>query len=92
MAGPLQGVRIVEIAGIGPGPVRAMMLSDMGAEVVRIDRAQACRRAGRRLEVRRAQPRAPLALALDLKNPDGVETLLAWSSRPTRCSRASGPA
>src|SRR5260370_674747 len=37
--GPLAGVRIVELAGIGPGPFCAMLLSDMGAEVVRVDRA-----------------------------------------------------
>jgi len=39
--GPLQGIRILEFAGIGPGPFTAMMLSDMGAEVLRIDRAGA---------------------------------------------------
>ncbi|HEX2737006.1 MAG TPA: CoA transferase, partial [Acidimicrobiia bacterium] len=38
--GPLSGVKIVEIAGIGPGPFAAMMLSDMGADVLRVDRAQ----------------------------------------------------
>ena len=37
--GPLDGIRIVEIAGIGRGPFAGMMLSDMGAEVLRIDRA-----------------------------------------------------
>ncbi|MEA2617524.1 MAG: alpha-methylacyl-CoA racemase, partial [Chloroflexota bacterium] len=36
--GPLAGVRIVEVAGIGPGPFAAMMLADMGAEVLRIER------------------------------------------------------
>ncbi|HYT09906.1 MAG TPA: CoA transferase, partial [Mycobacteriales bacterium] len=38
MTGPLAGVRVVELAGIGPGPFAAMMLADMGAEVVRVDR------------------------------------------------------
>ena len=38
--GPLEGIRIIEIAGIGPGPFCAMMLADMGAEVLRIDRAE----------------------------------------------------
>ncbi|HUR49555.1 MAG TPA: CaiB/BaiF CoA-transferase family protein [Acidimicrobiales bacterium] len=38
-AGPLSGVRVVEIAGIGPGPFAAMLLADMGAEVLRVDRA-----------------------------------------------------
>ena len=37
--GPLDGIRIIELQGIGPGPFCAMMLSDMGAEVIRIDRA-----------------------------------------------------
>ncbi|MEC8176727.1 MAG: CoA transferase, partial [Pseudomonadota bacterium] len=36
--GPLNGVKIIEFAGIGPGPFCAMLLSDMGAEVLRIDR------------------------------------------------------
>ncbi|MBL4581693.1 MAG: CoA transferase, partial [Gammaproteobacteria bacterium] len=36
--GPLQGLKVLEMAGIGPGPFCAMMLADMGAEVVRIDR------------------------------------------------------
>ena len=35
--GPLSGVKIVEIAGIGPGPFAAMMLADMGADVIRVD-------------------------------------------------------
>ena len=43
MSGPLTGYRIIEIAGIGPGPFAAMMLADMGAEVVRVERAQAVR-------------------------------------------------
>jgi crotonobetainyl-CoA:carnitine CoA-transferase CaiB-like acyl-CoA transferase len=37
--GPLAGIKVIEIAGIGPGPFAAMMLADMGAEVLRIDRA-----------------------------------------------------
>jgi len=36
--GPLQGIKVVEFAGIGPGPFAAMLLSDMGADVIRIDR------------------------------------------------------
>jgi alpha-methylacyl-CoA racemase len=38
MAGPLSGVRIIEMAGLGPGPFAGMMLADHGAEVIRIDR------------------------------------------------------
>ena len=43
MAGPLAGVRVIELAGIGPGPFAAMMLSDMGAEVIRVERAPGVR-------------------------------------------------
>jgi len=75
MAGPLKGYRIIEIAGIGPGPFAAMMLADMGAEVIRVDRAQAVRPGaqgpgGDLLQRNRA------SIALNLKNPDGVATLL----------------
>ena len=48
MSGPLQGVRIVEIASIGPGPFAAMLLADLGADVIRIDRLQRRRHAARR--------------------------------------------
>ena len=75
MPGPLSGYRIIEIAGIGPGPFAAMMLSDMGAEVIRVDRAQAVR--GIPSEpVRDVLQRNRRNIALDLKNPDGVEALL----------------
>ena len=75
MSGPLSGYRIIEIAGIGPGPFAAMMLSDMGAEVIRVDRAQAVR--GIPSEpVRDVLQRNRRNIALDLKNPDGVEALL----------------
>ena len=38
MAGPLQGIRVVEMVGIGPGPFCGMVLADLGAEVIRVDR------------------------------------------------------
>ncbi|MGZ4673482.1 MAG: CoA transferase, partial [Ilumatobacteraceae bacterium] len=41
MPGPLSGYKIIELAGIGPGPFAAMMLADMGAEVIRVERAAA---------------------------------------------------
>jgi alpha-methylacyl-CoA racemase len=81
VAGPLAGVRVIELAGIGPGPFAAMMLSDMGAEVIRVERAQA---------VRGPSPDAPgwdvlqrgrRNLALDLKHPDGVAALLSLVER-----------
>ena len=76
MAGPLAGVRVLELAGIGPGPYAAMVLSDMGAEVVRIDRAA---------QVPTSPPARPpvdvlnrgrRSIGIDLKAPEGVEAVL----------------
>ena len=55
MAGPLQGIRIIELAGIGPGPFAGMMLADHGAEVIRVDRP------GARIDApaARTSPRTP---------------------------------
>ena len=39
-SGPLTGIKVVELAGIGPGPFAAMLLADLGADVLRVDRAQ----------------------------------------------------
>lgn len=39
--GPLKGIKIIEMAGIGPGPFCGMILADLGAEVIRVDRASA---------------------------------------------------
>jgi len=74
--GPLTGIRIVELAGIGPGPFAAMLLSDLGADVIRVDRAQ---------NVSGGDPESPpldllsrgrRSIGVDLKSPDGVETVL----------------
>ena len=91
---PSQGVKILEIAGIGPGPFAAMMLADMGADVIRVDRAQSASSAAIRPARRpTCSTAAGARSAIDLKNPDGVEALLdARRVRPTRSSRASGPA
>ena len=80
MAGPLGGVRVIEIAGIGPGPFAAMMLADMGAEVIRVDRTQAVRddATGVNWDV---MLRGRRNIALDLKHPEGVETLLTLVER-----------
>jgi alpha-methylacyl-CoA racemase len=69
--GPLQGIRVVEFAGIGPGPFTAMLLSDMGADVVRIDR-KGGRAPGKTEITYRGRP----AVALDLKKPEGVDAAL----------------
>jgi alpha-methylacyl-CoA racemase len=76
MAGPLSGYRIIEIAGIGPGPFAAMMLADMGAEVIRIERAQAVRGPAPATPYFDTMLRGRRNLAIDLKHPDGVATLL----------------
>ena len=74
--GPLSGFKIIEVAGIGPGPFTAMMLADMGADVIRIDRAA---------NAVGGDPEAPPAdllnrgrrsIGLDLKSPEGVGILL----------------
>ena len=72
--GPLSGIRIVEFAAIGPAPFAAMMLTDMGAEVIRIDRPSAID-LGLPQDPRTAiLNRGRRSLAIDLKNPDGVAT------------------
>lgn len=70
--GPLTGIRVVEMAGIGPGPFTAMMLSDLGAEVIRVDR-RSHKGTGHRANVLN---RGRKSIAVDLKNPRGVETTL----------------
>lgn len=76
MSGPLGGCRIVEIAGIGPGPFAAMLLADMGAEVVRIDRPQSVRPGDQRPNLDVLQ-RSRRSAAIDLKHPEGVEAVLS---------------
>jgi alpha-methylacyl-CoA racemase len=73
--GPLSDVRVIEIAGIGPGPFAAMMLSDMGADVVRVDRAQSVE-LGFDPGWMEVLNRGRRSIGIDLKHPDGVETLL----------------
>jgi alpha-methylacyl-CoA racemase len=69
--GPLKGIKVIELAGIGPGPFCAMLLSDLGAEVVRVDRIENAgqKNAGALLRGRRS-------IAVDLKNPQGVAAVL----------------
>jgi alpha-methylacyl-CoA racemase len=76
MSGPLTGYRIIEIAGIGPGPFAAMLLADMGAEVVRVERAQSVRGPAPETAHYDVMLRGRRNVALDLKHPDGVATLL----------------
>jgi alpha-methylacyl-CoA racemase len=72
--GPLRGVRVVELAGIGPGPHAAMLLADLGADVIRIERPGGAVSAGARATdlLSRGRP----SVALDLKDPRAVATVL----------------
>jgi len=74
--GPLQGVKIVELAGIGPGPLAGMLLSDMGADVVLVDRAQKVNPG--LFDKPNLEPmyRGRRSIGVDLKNPAGVELVL----------------
>jgi alpha-methylacyl-CoA racemase len=74
--GPLQGVTIIELAGIGPGPFCAMMLSDMGADVIRVDRAGAVRGGDPNVPPVDVLGRGRRSIGLDLKSPEGTETLM----------------
>ena len=74
--GPLSGVKIIEMAGIGPGPMAAMMLSDMGALVLRIDRQADSGLGISRPEKYDLLLRGRKALALDLKNKASIEIVL----------------
>ena len=74
--GPLSGYRIIELAGIGPGPMCAMLLSDMGGDVLRIDRT-ADAGLGIAMETKYALlNRGRRSVALDLKKPEAIEALL----------------
>ena len=75
--GPLAGIRIVELAGIGPGPFAGMLLSDMGADIVRIDRAQQVNPAVFGKPNLEPLYRGRRSIGVDLKNPEGVELVLS---------------
>ena len=71
--GPLRGVKVVELAGIGPGPHACMILADLGADVIRVDRPGGQALTGGPHDLlNRGRP----SVALDLKHPDGVATVL----------------
>jgi len=71
--GPLNGVKIVEVGGIGPGPFCGMMLSDMGAEVVRVERIGSDQRADPKYMVLHRNRRS---IMVDLRKPEVVEAVL----------------
>ncbi|REE94993.1 CaiB/BaiF CoA transferase family protein [Thermomonospora umbrina] len=74
--GPLSGVRVIELAGIGPGPFAAMLLADLGAEVVRVDRVSAALPAGSGATSTDFTNRGKRSIAVDLKNEKGRQVVL----------------
>jgi alpha-methylacyl-CoA racemase len=76
MTGPLNGFRIVELAGIGPAPFAGMMLADMSAEVVRVERTGAVRGPAPETPHGDLLRRNRRNIAVDLKHPDGVAVVL----------------
>ena len=74
-SGPLQGLRVVEMAGLGPGPFCAMLLADMGAQVIRIERP------GTQANRHDILARGRAALPLDLRQPEAVQAVLALLER-----------
>lgn len=75
---PLAGLRIVELAGIGPGPFVGMMLADHGAEVIRVERP------GKASSYRDPVNRSRRSIVLDLKQPEGIAAVIAL------CAHADG--
>lgn len=75
--GPLSGVKVIEIAGIGPGPFCAMMLADMGADVIRVDRVANVQGGDPSEPPKDVLNRGRRSVGVDLKSPDGVETVLS---------------
>lgn len=78
MAGPLSGLRVVEIAGIGPGPFAGMMLADAGADVIRVDRPDGASMVSGQTDV---VGRGRRSISIDLKQPAGVEVVLRLAER-----------
>lgn len=76
MTGPLEGIRVVELAGIGPGPYTCMLLADAGADVIRVDRATGVPPAASAGPHWDLLNRSRLSVAVDLKHAEGVALVL----------------
>lgn len=76
--GPLTGLRVIEIGSIGPGPFCAMLLADLGAEVIRVDRSHGAALVGPNADFRtEVMHRGRRSIAVDLKSPEGKDVVLA---------------
>lgn len=71
--GPLSGVKIIEVGGIGPGPFCGMMLSDMGADIIRVERKGGLSLSDPKYDL---LTRNRKSISINLRNPQGAETLL----------------
>ena len=76
MAGPLAGVAVIELAGIGPGPFAGMVLADLGADVLRIERCAAVGASSPDAAAHDLLQRGKRSVGVDLKHPEGVELVL----------------
>lgn len=76
MAGPLEGTRVIEIAGLGPAPFAAMLLADMGADVIVVHRADRAMGAPPESAKGNVYDRGRRSVAVDLKHPEGVAVVL----------------
>ncbi|WP_425260853.1 CaiB/BaiF CoA transferase family protein [Rubrivivax sp. RP6-9] len=74
--GPLHGLRVIELASIGPGPMCAMLLADLGADVVRIDRTEASGLGVAMAPRHDVNARSRRSVQLDLKQPAGRDAAL----------------
>ncbi len=74
--GPLEGVKVIEVAGIGPGPFTAMMLADMGADVIRVDRTANALGGDPASPPADSLNRGRRSIAVDLKSPEGIAVLM----------------
>ncbi len=76
MSGPLEGVRIIELAGLGPAPFAGMMLADAGADIIRIDRSERATYPPNTTPHVDLMNRGRRSVAADLKHPEGVALVL----------------
>jgi len=79
--GPLSGYKVIEMASIGPIPMCGMLLADLGAEVIRVDRMQQVDLGLRRDPSYEFTSRGKRSVAIDLKTPEGVATVLKLTSQ-----------
>jgi alpha-methylacyl-CoA racemase len=86
--GPLAGIKVVELASIGPGPFCCMLLADMGAEVVRVDRAANVGKSQDDAHRYALLTRSRRNVAVDLKRPQAVAAVLRLIDQA--CGRAGG--